>query len=70
MRREFFAAAFLGAAALIAMSVPAHAQKFSGKFSGFNELGGLNAETGAILSEGKEPSNWMSIRAVRPLPTR
>ena len=53
MRREFFAAAFLGAAALIAMSVPANAQKFSGKFSGFNELGGLNAETGAILSEGK-----------------
>jgi hypothetical protein len=26
---------------------------FSGKFSGFNELGSLNAQTGAILSEGK-----------------
>lgn len=53
MRRKFFAAAFLGAAVFVFSSVPANAQKFSGKFSGFNELGALNAETGAILTEGQ-----------------
>ena len=51
MPRHFLATAFV-AAALVA-SVPASAQKFSGKFSGFNEVGGLGGgETGAILSEG------------------
>ena len=28
-------------------------QEFSGRLSGFNELGALNAQTGAILSDGK-----------------
>lgn len=53
MRRRFFAAAVLGAAVFVISSVPANAQKYSGKFSGFNELGALNAETGAILTEGQ-----------------
>src|SRR3954469_1783548 len=51
MPRHFLATAVV-AAALVA-SVPVSAQKFSGKFSGFNEVGGLGAgETGAILSQG------------------
>ena len=51
MPRHFLATAFV-AAALVA-SVPVSAQRFSGKFSGFNEVGALGAgETGAILSEG------------------
>jgi hypothetical protein len=53
MRGHFLASAFLGAAVLALSAVPASAQRFSGTFSGFNELGALNAETGAILSEGK-----------------
>jgi hypothetical protein len=40
------------AAALVFASASAHAEKFSTVFSGFNEVGALNAETGAILSEG------------------
>jgi hypothetical protein len=43
---------FAAAAALVFASASAHAEKFSTVFSGFNEVGGLNAETGAILSEG------------------
>jgi hypothetical protein len=36
------------------MSAPcASAQQFQAKFSGFNEVGALNAETGAILSAGQ-----------------
>jgi hypothetical protein len=31
----------------------AHAQEFGARLNGFEELGGLNAETGAILSNGK-----------------
>jgi hypothetical protein len=30
-----------------------HVEEFHAVFSGFNEVGGLNAETGAILSDGK-----------------
>ena len=52
MRGNFLAGAFLGAAVLALSAVPADAQRFSGTFSGFNEVGALNAETGAILSEG------------------
>jgi CHRD domain-containing protein len=46
----------LMAAILAAIAVPAtcaNAQNFHAKFSGFNELGALNAETGAILSKGQ-----------------
>jgi hypothetical protein len=52
MRRNVFAGALLGAALFVLSSAPVNAQEFSGKFSGFNEVGALNAETGAILSEG------------------
>lgn len=52
MRRNCLATAFTAAAVLLLASVPANGQKFSGKFSGFNEVGALNAETGAILSDG------------------
>jgi hypothetical protein len=37
----------------MALSAQANAQHFNATFSGFNELGNLNAETGAILSDGK-----------------
>lgn len=53
MRGNFLASALLGAAVLALSAVPASAQRFSGTFSGFNELGAQNNETGAILSEGK-----------------
>jgi len=50
MRRSTLAVAILGAAMT---TVPAvHAQEFHAKFSGFNEVGALNAQTGAILSNG------------------
>ena len=50
MNRYLLAVASL-AALLLASSARADAQDFFAKFSGFNELGALNAETGAILSE-------------------
>jgi hypothetical protein len=53
MRRTVFAGALLGAVVFVLSSIPGNAQEFSGKFSGFNEVGALNAETGAILSEGQ-----------------
>lgn len=53
MRRPLFAGALSAAAVLVVCALPASAQKFSGSFSGFNEVGALNAETGAILSEGQ-----------------
>ena len=33
-------------------AAPASAQKFAGTFSGFHELGALNSQTGAILTDG------------------
>jgi len=39
-------------AALVLSGAYAHAEKFTATFSGFNEVGPLNNETGAILSEG------------------
>ena len=52
MRRHMLGAATL-AAALLVFSAHASAAPFSTIFSGFNELGALNAETGAIFSEGR-----------------
>jgi hypothetical protein len=40
------------AVALLGSGGNANAEKFSTVFSGFNEVGALNAETGAILSDG------------------
>jgi len=43
----------LTAAALLMPAASATAEDFHAKFSGFNEVGALNAETGAILSNGQ-----------------
>jgi hypothetical protein len=54
MSRRLWAGTMLPAAALLLFSVPARAQEYSAKFSGFEEVGGLGAgETGAILSTGR-----------------
>jgi hypothetical protein len=50
--------AMIGALVTAAMFSPlalagSHVEEFHAVFSGFNEVGGLNAETGAILSDGK-----------------
>jgi len=43
----------LAAPALMLLGARANAEEFSAKFSGFEEVGALNAETGAILSNAK-----------------
>jgi CHRD domain len=52
MIRHLWAGIALTSCMLVASSVPAHAQEYSTKLSGFQEVGALNEETGAILSEG------------------
>jgi len=52
MRCNMLAATF-GTAALMLLCSSANASDFSARFSGFQELGELNAETGAIFSPGK-----------------
>jgi hypothetical protein len=41
------------AAAAVLLPALAKAQEFHAKFSGFEEVGALNAETGAIFSNGQ-----------------
>jgi CHRD domain len=53
MKRRFWMGTALAAVSLLCLPVLARAQDFSAKFSGFQELGALNAETGAILSTGQ-----------------
>jgi hypothetical protein len=54
MSRNVLAGSMLAAVMFLLLSVPARAQEYSAKFSGFQEVGGLGAgETGAILSTGK-----------------
>ena len=53
MARRFWAGITLAACTLFVSSIPANAQEFVAKLSGFQEVGGLNAETGAILSQGE-----------------
>lgn len=53
MRYKMFACMALAAPALTLLGINSNAEEFSAKFSGFEELGALNAETGAILSDGK-----------------
>jgi hypothetical protein len=48
MRRHILGVAAVAAVSL-AFSAQASAAPFSATFSGFNELGALNAETGTIL---------------------
>ena len=53
MKGHLLAAAALAAASLAMPAAQASAgERFAANFSGFNELGALNAETGAILSNG------------------
>jgi CHRD domain len=53
MKGHILAAAALAAASLAMSAAQARAgEHFAASFSGFNELGALNAETGAILSNG------------------
>jgi hypothetical protein len=52
MRRRIVLQSLLVAVVLALVPVTANAQDFIGRFSGFNEVGALNNETGAILSEG------------------
>jgi hypothetical protein len=53
MNRRFLAGTTLAAVMLLCLSVPARAQDYSAKYSGFQEVGGVGAgETGAILSTG------------------
>ena len=54
MQRRYLAGITLAAVMLFVSSIPARAQDYSAKYSGFQEVGGLGAgETGAILSTGK-----------------
>jgi CHRD domain-containing protein len=53
MCRSVLARAILAAAVTTASAAYANAQEFNAKFSGFNELGALNNETGAIFSTGQ-----------------
>jgi hypothetical protein len=54
MSRHIWAGTMLAAVMLLLLSVPARAQEYSAKFSGFQEVGGLGAgETGAVLSTGQ-----------------
>lgn len=54
MNRRLWACTKLAAFMLLLLSIPARAQEYSAKFSGFQEVGGLGAgETGAILSTGQ-----------------
>jgi len=56
--RAMFRAMLLGAVLTGVTFAPAvmgasHKEEFHAVFSGFNEVGGLNAQTGAILSDGR-----------------
>jgi hypothetical protein len=54
MSRRLWACTKLAAFMLLLLSIPARAQEYSAKFSGFQEVGGLGGgETGAILSTGQ-----------------
>jgi hypothetical protein len=54
MSRRLWACTKLAAFMLLLLSIPARAQEYSAKFSGFQEVGGLGGgETGAILSAGQ-----------------
>lgn len=54
MKRLFWAGMMLAAVMFFVSSVPASAQDYSARYSGFQEVGGLGAgETGAILSTGQ-----------------
>ena len=53
MHHSLRAACFVAAAMIGVVASGANAEEFHARFSGFNEVGALNAETGAILSNGR-----------------
>jgi hypothetical protein len=53
MRHSSHAASILVAATIGLLATAANAQEYHARLSGFNEVGGLNAETGAILTNGR-----------------
>jgi hypothetical protein len=58
----------LAAVMLLLLSVPARAQEYSAKFSGFQEVGGLGGgETGAILSTGQARLKLVLDKAAQTL---
>jgi hypothetical protein len=67
MRFKLLASATLIAAPLTLLGANAGATEFSATFSGFEEVGGLNAETGSILSTGKATLDLDLNRQVRTL---
>jgi hypothetical protein len=52
-RAMLLGAVLYGAAVIPAAIANPHGEEFHAVFSGFNEVGGLNAQTGAILSDGR-----------------
>ena len=52
MARHLLIGAAVSGAMLAFSALGAHAEHFHATFSGFNEIGALNAESGAILSNG------------------
>ena len=53
MRHSSHAASVLVAATIGLLATAANAQEYHAMLSGFNEVGALNAETGAILTNGR-----------------
>jgi len=68
MSRPTTIAAALSVAMLVTGAARANnVEKFHAVFSGFNELGALNAETGAILSEGRATLELKLDRSAKTL---
>ena len=67
MRFKMLASATLIAAPFMLLGGYANAEEFSATFSGFEEVGALNAETGAIFSPGKGTLNLDLNRNARTI---
>jgi hypothetical protein len=67
MRFKLLASATLMTAPLMLLGANACATEFAATFSGFEEVGALNAETGAIFSPGKATLNLDLSRNARTI---
>jgi hypothetical protein len=67
MRFKLLASATLVAAPFMLFGTIANAVEFSTKFSGFEEVGALNAETGAIFSPGNGTLDLVLNRSARTI---
>lgn len=67
MARRLLTGAAVSGAVLAFSALAAHAEHFQATFSGFQELGAQNAETGAILSEGTATVDLDLNRAAQTL---